>query len=286
MSVRAVVPQRWHGAAQDAYVGLGRVTARFRMAPSFVIVGASRSGTTSLFRALTTHPLVRRPTVNKGIRYFDLNYYRPTAWYYGHFPMRPTARGRRGAEPVTFEASGYYLFHPFAVERLAREIPEVRIVAMLRDPIERAFSAWKHESARGFEWETFPRALELEDERLLGEADRMRRDPTYESFTHRHLSHRHRGEYAEQLERVYSVFPRSQVHVLESERFFMTPESEYRALLEFLGLPPCLPDRFEQHNARPSAAMPSEARAMLAEHYSSHDDRLAELLGYRTGWMR
>lgn len=288
MTIRARVPHRWHRTAQRAYVVVGRMTSGLRLTPSFVIVGASRAGTTSLFRALVQHPQVLRPTVNKGVRYFDLNYFRPRSWYYGHFPLRPVAQRRTGPglEPVTFEASGYYLFHPLAIERLARELPQARIVAMLRDPVERAYSAWKHETARGFEWEPFERALELEDDRLLGEVERIERDPTYESFTYQHLSHRHRGEYAEQLERVFAVFPSDQVHIMESERFFAFPEEEYaRLVVDFLGLSPFMPERFEQHNARPSSSMPTEVRAMLREHYKPHDARLREVLGYRLGWM-
>ena len=285
MSLRTRLPRRVHGAAQAAYIGIGRATAPLRMTPSFVMVGASRSGTTTLFRALSDHPQVLRPVVNKGVRYFDLNYYRPASWYYGHFPLRAAARHSRGRQAVTFEASGYYLFHPLAAERMASEIPDVKVVAMLRDPVERAWSAWKHESARGFEWESFERALDLEDERLRDEEERIAMDPTYESFTHRHLSHRSRGEYAPQVERFHARFTPDRVHIIESEEFFGHPETVYARLLEFLGLDPHPQARFAQHNARPSADMDAGVRRELRAHYRPYDERLAELLGRRLGWM-
>jgi sulfotransferase family protein len=276
----------WQDRVRDAYVWIGRASAGLRLTPGFVMVGASRAGTTSLFRALSAHPQVQRPAVNKGVRYFDLNYDRPFAWYQGHFPLAAAARRRAGGlgEPVAFEASGYYMFHPFAIERLAHVLPGVRIVAMLRDPVERAFSAWKHESARGYEWETFETALELEDDRLKGEVDRMRADPAYESFCHRHHSHRQRGEYADQLERIYACFPREQVHILESERFFAQPETEYSRLIEFLGLQPFAPRQFDQHNSRPSAPMGDAVRRRLERHYEPYNQHLAELLGHRPAW--
>ena len=283
MSARAVLPARWHATAQVAYVAAGRATAPVRMRPSFVMVGASRAGTTSLFQALSGHPQVLRPTVNKGVHYFDVSSWRPTSWYYGHFPVRPLARQGWG-DPVTFEASGYYMFHPFAIGRMVAELPDVKVVAMLRDPVERAYSSWKHERARGFEWETFEKAVELEDERLVGEVDRMR-DPTYESFSHRHHAHRARGEYAEQLERIYSALPPERVFVMESEPFFARPCVEFQRLLAFLGLRDFLPARFDRLNARPSPSMPTHLRALLREHYRPHDERLADLLGRRTAWM-
>ena len=91
---------------------------------------------------------------------------------------------------------------------MARHLPDVRILAMLRDPVERAYSAYKHELARGFETEPFERALELEDERLAGQAERMLADPDYQSFSHRHHAYVRRGQYAEQLHRLRQLLPR------------------------------------------------------------------------------
>src|ERR671939_410836 len=98
---------------------------------------------------------------------------------------------------------------------------------MVREPVERAHSAYKHEFARGFETETFERALELEDSRVEPERERMLADPSYQSNTYRHQAYRRRGHYAEQLEPFATSFGADRVHVVESERFFTEPESEY-----------------------------------------------------------
>lgn len=288
LSLRGLLPQQLHHASRSAYLAAGLLTARLRMDPTFIMVGASRCGTTSLFQALSAHPQVLRPPVNKGVRYFDLNYPRGMDWYRGHFPVREIAqrRSRTDAPVLAFEASGYYIYHPLAVPRIAQELPQVKIVAMLRDPVERAFSAWKHESARGFEWEPFGRALDLEDDRLLGEVERMAADPTYESFCHRHHSHRSRGEYDTQVERIYAHFPREQVHVVQSEAFFAEPGRELARLLQFLELDPFEPASFDQVNARPSAPMGLAARAALERHFTPHDARLADLLGEPLRWSR
>jgi hypothetical protein len=228
------------------------------------------------------HPQVTRPAFHKGINYFDLNYHRGFRWYQGHFALARIAERKTASfgGPVAFEASGYYLYHPFALERLARDLPHVKLVVMLRDPVERAFSAYKHEYARGFEWESFEKALELEDGRLAGELERMRDDPAYESFSHRHHSYRHRGHYAEQLERAFGFFPRAQVHVIDSQTYFEQPASEYRSLLAFLGLQPFVPSGFGQYNGRPSAPMAPGTRRFLADYYAPHQERLTKLLGW------
>jgi Sulfotransferase domain len=279
------VPMR---AVRRAYLVLGEATAGARLLPSFIMIGVQRCGTTSLFRTLREHPQVRRATFRKGINYFDLNYYRGMTWYQGHFPVAEIARRKTApyGGPVAFEASGYYIYHPFALERLARDLPETKLVAMLRDPVERAFSAYKHEYARGFEHQSFERALELEDERLAGEIERMREDIRYESLPHRHHSYRHRGHYAEQLERAFGLFPPQQVHVVDSEAYFDQPAQEYRQLLAFLGLHPHEPPGFRQINARPSGPMQVKTRQMLEDYYAPHNERLTKLLGRPLRWTR
>jgi Sulfotransferase domain len=285
--VRAAGPDPVTRLGRRAYARVSEATAGLRMEPSFILIGAQRCGTTSLFCALTAHPQLMPPTFHKGVNYFDLNYYRGPQWYRAHFPVAELARRRAGRHgpPVAFEASGYYLYHPQAMERLGHDRPTVKLVAMLRDPAERAFSAHKHELARGYEREDFERALELEDERLAGEAERIRADPAYESFAHRHHSYRHRGQYAEQLERVYEFFPRTQVHVIDSADYFSQPALEYQRLLAFLGLRPFEPG-FAAANARPGPPMGEECRRMLEEHFLPHDERLAKLLGRQPSWVR
>jgi hypothetical protein len=282
------VPTPLQRTGRRAYLRVGVTTAHLRLLPTFILIGAQRCGTTSLFRALRAHPQVVRAAFRKGVNYFDLNYYRGLDWYRGHFPLIEIARRRTAGhgEPAAFEASGYYLYHPFAIERIARDLPDVKLVAMLRDPVERAFSAYKHEYSRGFEWESFERALELEDERLIGEIGRMRADPTYESFPHRHHSYRHRGHYAEQLGAVFQHFPRSQVHIIDSEAFFGRPAAEYGRLLEFLGLRPYEPASFPRYNAETSAPMAEETRDRLRRYYQPHNERLASLLGRSPQWAR
>jgi hypothetical protein len=271
-----------------AYLGLGEATAGLRLLPSFILIGVQRCGTTSLFRTLREHPQVRRAAFRKGVNYFDLNYYRGMRWYQGHFPVAEIARRQTAGHgsPVAFEASGYYLYHPFALQRLARDLPGTKLVVMLRDPVERAFSAYKHEYARGFERESFERALELEDERLAGEIDRMRADIRYESLSHRHHSYRHRGHYAEQLERAFALFPPEQVYVMNSEVYFEQPAREHQELLTFVGLRRHEPARFRQVNGRPGESMHVKTRQMLEEYYAPHDERLAKLLGRPLRWQR
>lgn len=280
MNVRKAAPGWVRDRGRRASVWYGERTAERRPPPDFLVIGGQRCGTTSLFRALMEHPQVRRPQVHKGVNYFDVNYDRGAAWYRAHFPIRDAADDIR-----VFDASGYYMFHPLAAGRIARDLPEVRLVAMVRDPVERAWSAYKHELARGYEWElSFSRALELEDARLEGEIEQMVADPSYQSFNHRHHAYRRRGEYARLLDAFVSRLGRDRLLILESERFFEHPEEEYRRVTDFLDVEAVLPSSFERYNARPGSDVQTDTMERLREHFAEHDASLARLLGREPVW--
>src|SRR5919108_6081357 len=97
-------------------VPLRTLDAGRRSLPDFVILGAQRAGSTTLYRALIAHPQVRRALL-KEVHFFDLNYHRGLRWYRAHFPYRSPGR-------ITGEASPYYLYHPHAPKRVARDLPD------------------------------------------------------------------------------------------------------------------------------------------------------------------
>jgi hypothetical protein len=259
------------------------------MAPDFLIIGAQRCGTTSLFRNLAAHPVVVPPLFQKGIHFFDLNYGRGLRWYRGQFPVRSIADRRvaaTGHRAVSGEASPYYVFHPLAAERIARDLPAVKLIVLLRDPVERAFSAYRQETARGFETEPVERALELEETRLAGELERIQADPDYVSFHHQHHAYLARGRYAEQLKRLFDLIGRERVLVLESTSFFAAPQPVWERVLAFLGLPTWHPPVFGRHNAQPSAPVPDRLRERLEEYFEPHDAELTAMLGEVPTWRR
>jgi len=286
-SLKQRAPQRLKVVGRRLSVGAGQRTSALRLSPSFILAGGQRCGTTSLFRALLDHPAIVGPVHHKGVNYFDVNYERGWEWYQGHFPIRLLAKLRRGdlkQNPAAFDASGYYLYHPHAAQRLALDLPEARVLVMLRDPVERAFSAYKHEYARGFETETFQRALALEDERVEPELERMHADPGYYSASHRHHSYRRRGQYAEQIARFTDALGKDRVLIIESTDFFEHPEREYPRIIEFLGLAPHIPRRFETWNARPGSPLSTLEHSRLSDRFAAHDEALAVQLGRRPSW--
>ncbi|HEY6748285.1 MAG TPA: sulfotransferase domain-containing protein [Mycobacteriales bacterium] len=264
----------------------GRVTASARMTPSFLIVGAQRCGTTSMYKTLAQHPRVLPAVLHKGAHYFDTGYGHGPAWYRGHFPLLATARRAAvdGQLPITGESSPYYMFHPLAGQRIAADLPGVRLLVLLRDPVERAYSAHTHETARGFETEPFEKALELEPVRLAGEEAKLIADPTYQSHSHQHHAYMTRGRYADQLRRLEAIFGRDRMHVVDSQRFFTEPEPVFAEVTDFLGIGDAPGIVFEKHNARPRSPMPESLRSSLQDQLADSDAELTSWLGRTPTW--
>lgn len=274
---------------QDVAVTFGRVTAPARMVPGFLICGAQRCGTTSMYRTLSQHPGVLKAVLHKGVHYFDNHYDRGFGWYKAHFPLELTARRlaqQIGYRPLTFESSPYYMFHPLAAERIDKDLPGVKLLVLLRDPVERAYSAHAHELARGYETEPFERAVELEESRLEGMTERLVSDPSYQSHSHQHHGYVSRGQYVDHLVRLESIVGRDRLYVVDSGDFFTDPEPAFAGVLDFLGLPAESGIRFERHNARPRSPLSAELRERLDAHFQPYDEKLAAWWGRTPSWRR
>jgi sulfotransferase family protein len=285
---RSVSPPRKR-VVHTASIAAARLGRRERMQPAFLIVGAQRCGTTSMYRALSYHPAILKPALHKGVHYFDINYGQPMSWYRAHFPAAAQARRverATGCTAMTYESSPFYLFHPLAGERIARDLPGVKLLVLVRDPVERAYSAHAHELARGYETEPFERAVELEPQRLSGEAERMTSDPDYVSFSLQHHAYLTRGQYTDQLDRLEALFGAERIHVVDSGDFFGVPEQTYNGVLRFLGLPALGHPTFERHNGRPRLPLDSELQTALSRHFEPYDRRLGRWLGGPPSWRR
>jgi hypothetical protein len=131
---------------------LGRLaTAWGRSGPDFLIIGAQKCGTTSLYNYLLRHPNVA-PASKRSIRFFDYepNWARGPVWYRSHFPFTPGRRPLTG-RPLVGESTPAYLFHPLGGERVQKVAPHAQLIVLLRNPVDRAYSHYHHMRRRGRE---------------------------------------------------------------------------------------------------------------------------------------
>lgn len=277
--------------------GGGLATSSFRRLPDFMIIGAKRGGTTSLYFDLLEHPAVMRlypppvrglkPDATKGVHYFDSQAYRSEAWYRSYFPSdlaRSAYRRRTGVEPVAGEASPYYLFHPAAVDRAHALTPDSRIIAQLRDPVMRTYSHWKERRRNNAEPLDFASALDAEADRLAGEREKLMTDPHYSSYPWEQQSYVTQSRYAEQLDRWIGAYGRGRVHVTVSEEYYADPGAVVAGIHEFLGLPPRPPAASSQRNAAAGEDLDPAVRRKLAALFADHNHELSTLLGRDLPW--
>jgi hypothetical protein len=262
------------------------LTSGMRMLPSFVIIGAQRSGTTSLYNYLASHPAIA-PSFMKEVHFLDLRYRNGMLWYRSNFPTRlyqNCLRARGGGGCISGEASPYYISHPHAPKRMAAMLPRIKLIALLRNPVDRAYSHYNYEVRLGLEPLSFLDAVEREEERLRGEVERMLGNEYYYSFNHQHFSYLSRGVYADQLSLWFRYFPREQFFIIRSEDLYDNPSQIYRQVTEFLGLKPVKLREYRAYNYAGYSGMDPEMRDRLIRHFRPHNERLYELLGRDLGW--
>jgi hypothetical protein len=269
------LPEPARKVLRGAYRGYGRATASLRPLPDFLILGAQKAGTTALYAYLRWHPQITGPSF-KEVSFFDRHYARGERWYRAHMPVR-----RSG---IVGEASPSYLFHPSAPERVARMLPEARLIALLRNPVDRAFSHYQHEVALGREELSFEDALAREDERMVGEVERMLRDPAYFSYAWWNYTYVARGRYAEQLERWFGSFASEQLLVLLTDELAADTGATYGSVLEFLGVDAHGLDSYPRIFEREYAGIGPATRSQLEDEFAEPNRRLAELLGRELPW--
>jgi hypothetical protein len=267
------------GAVRAVRTGVRRSSSRLRPLPDFLVIGAQRCGTTSLYYYLRAHPQVL-PALDKEVHFLSRHWARGESWYRAHFPLRARKSRRSSTAPLTFEATPYYLFHPLAAGRAAELVPDAKLLVLLRDPVTRAWSHYRHMVRLGLEPLSFQEALEQEPVRLAGEVARLQSDPRYDAVRHRRYSYLARGAYAEQLKRWLHYYPPDRIMVLRSEALFDDPARCYCGVLEFLGLRAWTPPSFPVHTKASGLPrdMPAEARRRLEEHFAPANRQLEALL--------
>jgi hypothetical protein len=259
------------------------LTAGARALPDFIIIGTQKAATTSLMRYLREHPDV---VVERGVgevHFFDNHWDRGERYYRSFFPRTSRMERRRARTQrttLTGEKTPYYLMHPLVPQRAATIVPDVKLLAILRDPVDRAAAQHRMNVDLGVETLDLLDAVNAEPERIDAAFARIAagEDPGVGGPLQSY-SYVARGRYAEQLDRWLQHFAREQLLVIRSEDLGTDPESTYAAVLQHLGLAPHQP-AFVRHNvARRSYSIPPEARERLVELLREPNRVLAERYG-------
>jgi hypothetical protein len=267
---------------ENALPPLRRVSAGLRALPDSLIIGAQRSGTSSVVRHLAKHPGVLKSLGRGEIHFFDREkiFERGVGWYRSRFPLRAVVDlvgGRLGYAPRTLEKTPAYLFRPIATKRMHELLPDARLIVLLRNPVERTYSNYHHAQREDGIDLTFEQVVEL------GMAAVERDGVDAVATASGPATIVARSVYHDQLARLFTMYPRERVHVERSESYFADADASMERLLAFLGLPAMHLD-VKPVRPPPYAKLPDALRARLEAFFRPHNRRLEALLGRSLQW--
>jgi len=281
----------------SAFRVIGSLTAAWRPLPDFLLIGTKRGGTTSLYYDLLKVPQIvpmfpsarYLPKANetKGAHFFDSNFHRGLNWYRSYMPTtwaRKRAAKRLGKRVVVGEASPYYLFHPLAAARAHEVMPDAKIVALLRDPVERTHSHWKERRRGDAEPLGFAEALEAEPQRLAGEVERILAEPNYTSYPHEQQSYVAQSHYAPALRRWADLYGMQNILVVTSEDYYANQPAVVAEVARFLGLDAPAIEAGGHLNAAPGTSMDPALRARLHAEFAADNAELQRMIGRELSW--
>jgi len=261
------------------------IFSSFRVLPNFLIIGTAKAGTTSLYEYLIKHPCII-PAIGKEIYFFDKEYSKGTNWYKSFFPtthQKPKSN-ECNEKFITGEATPRYLFHPHAPRRVKELLPNVKLIVLLRNPVDRAYSHYQMEVRHGNEKLSFEEAIEAEQSRVSDDMEKMEKDENFYSVKFYRCSYLTRGIYVDQLKRWLEYFPREQFLILESEDLYQNTSDVYNQVLQFLELPKFSLKEFKPYKKSNYSVITLQLRNKLNEFFKQHNERLEKLLERKFDW--
>jgi tetratricopeptide (TPR) repeat protein len=244
--------------------------------PNFIIIGAAKAGTTSLYHYLSQHPQIL-PAVKKEVGFFNHNDYLKLTlnWYLSHFPTIPQSIGF-----LTGEATPSYLISDIQ-QQVFEFFPQIKLIAILRNPVERAISHYYHRFKHGWENNSLEQAINSE----LAMSEELAHSEQIEQFyREKGLVYLLGGLYFHHLKRWMTVFPRQQFLILTNEQLLNEPESTMKQIYDFLALPDNQNLKFKKHNVGYYNDCSDPLREKLNEFFSSHNAQLEQELGIELNW--
>lgn len=270
----------WQSKAKGPIWNFRMATWRWRTPPALLILGAQKAGTTSLANYLDQHPQFFVSKYAKEIHFFDTmggkqyrqNFELGMPWYLAHWDMNPVKNGPF----FNFDATPYYLYQPVVPSRIHATLPNVKMVVILRNPIDRAISQYHMNIRKGTETLPLEQAIYTEEDRIA-----VAQQNKIEYFQDLYyVSYKDRGKYAEQLKRYFDLFSREQFLIFRSEELKQKPLEVLDRIYQFVGADsdfkvPQLEHRNVTENPTPTDP---KLREYLRQFFVPYNQQLSDLL--------
>jgi len=257
--------------------GISGITASSRVLPDFIIIGTVRSGSTSLYYNICEHPSVLEAAYDE-IGYFDSNYHLGENWYRSMFPTQKIMNKIREdtGYSITGEDTPFYFWKKEVAERISLDIPKTKIIVILRNPVDRAYSNYNLAVRENNEKLTFEEAIQEEMEFLSKNS--------FLETVNRFRSYLTKGVYVNQIIPWLEIFPRDQFHFLSIEQMKSEPVDTLNQIFKFLSIPNYNIPTPQRRKVTNYKKMNDRTREQLIEYYKPHNEKFFETIKQKFEW--
>ncbi|NEP46556.1 MAG: sulfotransferase domain-containing protein, partial [Okeania sp. SIO2H7] len=242
--------------------------------PNFIIIGTGKSGTTSLYNYLTQHPQVL-PAIKKEIYFWSRHFDKGINWYLAHFPPIPKA-----TKFITGEATPTYINSWQTPTRLFSIFPKIKLIIILRNPVDRAISHYYHEVRSKMENKSLSEAIYSQLE-ILQQMSESTLEQAYWNHISYYISY---GVYVEFIKKWMAIFPRKQFLILRSEDFYQDPATIMEKVFNFLDLPKHQLKNYQKLNSGYYPTLPQSIHESLSNYFQPYNQKLEAYLGMKFNW--
>ncbi|MEM1167810.1 MAG: tetratricopeptide repeat protein [Cyanobacteria bacterium P01_H01_bin.35] len=244
-------------------------------APNFLVIGVKKGGTTSIYHYLIQHPQIL-PTIKKEIDFWSFYFHRGLDWYQAHFPVIPESE-----KFLTGEASPSYFDDPNTPTRLFHFFPKIKLIVLLRNPVDRTISNYYHEVRSNAENMSVEEVINYRLEKLIKISSSLVKEKDYWNYQGDYIGS---SVYLDWLKKWLNIFPREQLLILPSEEFYSDPKTTMKQVFNFLGLPDYQIQNYPKLNAGSYTSISEALRQKLSDYFQPHNQRLEEYLGMKFNW--
>ena len=267
-----------------------KMTSRLRQLPDFIIIGAGRAGTTALYSYLIQHPLIAAASTDNNESVADLHFFEyiisnNIQWYKSHFPILFSKSNKHKNSFITGEYTSTYMYHPDVPKRIFNLLPKIKLIVILRNPIDKAYSTYQQQFRFGEYTTSFEDAINAEFRRIDLNKDFPELNSNnydFENFVAQNII-RH-GVYADYLETWLKIFDRKQILILNSDDLKKSTKETLRRVFNFLNVSNYDIKDTSQVNVGKYPTINKITRKKLIEFFKPHNQRLNKLLDTEFDW--